>query len=220
MKKTLSLVLIVLWSAIIFAQDIVFDVDSNQYHTVTIEGHTWLKENLKVSHYNNGDKILTSNTFDFTIKEEAAPKYQWIYEDDPKYLQTYGRLYTFYVVVDSRKICPAGWRVATDDDWSALEKALDGRSKAGGKLKEGGFKHWKTPNKGKKNRTGFSALPSGQRLNENIFDFIGIIGYWWTATEISEKVAYTRRMLFQEEDCNRTGLRKDHGLAVRCIIDN
>jgi uncharacterized protein (TIGR02145 family) len=218
MKKIISLFVIIACAYISMAQEeIVYDIDSNVYHAVVIKDQIWLKENLKASRYNNGDKIETSMTFDFTIEEEAEPKYQWIYKNDSQYLETYGRLYTYYVIADSRKICPTGWHVATDDEWTVLEKVMKGRSKAGGKLKEGGFEHWETPNEGSKNRNGFSALPGGTRENGNHFDFIGFIGYWWTATERDEKIAYTRRMLYQETDCNRTGHKKDNGMAVRCI---
>jgi len=218
MRKAISLFVIIMCAHVSMAQEnIVYDIDSNVYHPVVIKDLVWLKENLATSRNNNGDKIETSLTFDFTIEEEAEPKYQWIYKNDSQYLEPYGRLYTYYVISDSRKICPTGWHVATDDEWTTLEKELSGRSKAGGKLKEDGLEHWKTPNKGSKKRTGFSALPGGERENGNNFDFLGIIGYWWTATERDVKTAYTRRMLFQETDCNRTGHKKDNGMAVRCI---
>jgi len=58
---------------------------------------------------------------------------------------TYGLLYNWYAVSDSRKICPEGWRVPDNNDWSELVSFPGGEDGAADKLKEKGTAHWATP---------------------------------------------------------------------------
>ncbi len=224
MKKINLLLAFFLLTTIGISQnDIVYDIDSNMYHSIEIGGNYWLQENLRVGRYNNGDSILTSETYNMSFDIEASPKYQWInpYGKGLEYNhKVYGRLYTFYVISDNRKVCPQGWHVSTDAEWSALEDAVGGRSKAGGRLKEAGLEHWKAPNSGIKKTTNFKALPSGERTNTRGFNYFKIIGYWWTATEKSENIAITRRMMSSDgKAVNRSAHKKDMGFAIRCVKD-
>ena len=220
MKKLIYLSVFMLWTSIIFAQDIVIDIDSNKYHTVTIGSQTWLNENLKVRHYNNGDEIMTTKKVDQDLMDEIEPKYQWYYHMEKKNLGIYGRLYTYYVVIDERKICPQGWHVSSDEEWTELENAVGGRSKAGGKLKEPGLEHWRKPNIGSKKRSQFLALPGGCRDADGGCVYLNLLGYWWTSTERYEYSAWSRSMKHVEEKkVNRHDLNKKRGLAVRCVKD-
>src|SRR5664280_2965928 len=126
------------WSA-----DKVRDGDGNLYNTITIGTQVWMAENLKATKYLNGEIIGTTTA---NILEESSPKYQWAYGNDENNVPTYGRLYTWYAVTDSRSVCPTGWHVPIDTEWNALTTYLGGESVAAGKQKETGTTHWTTPN--------------------------------------------------------------------------
>ena len=120
---------------------------------------------------------------------KATPKYQWAYDGNESNVATYGRLYTWYAVTDSRNVCPTGWHVPTDAEWTTLTTFLGGENVAGGKLKETGTTHWTTPNTGATNETGFTALPSGYRYIDGTFLTIFSMGIWWSSTEASKMVS-------------------------------
>src|SRR4029078_12512714 len=133
----------------------VTDIDGNVYHTVTIGTQVWMVENLKTTKYRNGDLIGTTIPATLDISSESTPKYQWAYKGEESNVATYGRLYTWYAVADSRNVCPTGWHVPSDAEWTTLTTYLGGESVAGGKLKENGTVHWESPNTGATNESGF-----------------------------------------------------------------
>ena len=124
MKKTIITIVVIFSSHFIIAQeyDTVTDIDGNVYQTVQIGDQFWMAENLKVTHYQNGDEIPCN-----------------VYNDDPSNAAIYGRLYNWYAVDDERGICPEGWHVPSDDEadseWQILVDYLGGGSVAGGKMK-------------------------------------------------------------------------------------
>ena len=197
---------------------VIKDGDGFVYTTVTIGSQTWLVENLKTSRYINGDRIVTTNPGTADITGEIDPKYQWSYNGDEVNVSAYGRLYTWYVIADSRGICPAGWHVATDAEWTALTSFL-GESVAGDKLKEAGSAHWSVLNTGT-NLTGFSALPGGCRTDINTFKYLGYEGSWWSSKEFSTTSAYYRTMASVNSNLERSNNKKNMALSVRCIKDN
>ena len=98
----------------------VIDVDGNVYDTVVIGTQVWLAQNLKVTHYRNGDPIdsLDDNTEWCNTTSGAYCNYN----NDPNNAPAYGRLYNWYATSDSREIAPEGWHVATDAEWAALNQ--------------------------------------------------------------------------------------------------
>ena len=194
------------------------DTDGNVYgKTVTIGTQTWMAENLKTTKYSNGDTIGTT-TLD--ISGESAPKYQWAYNGDEKMVDIYGRLYTWYAVTDSRNVCPEGWHVPTDDDWTTLITFLGGEDLAGGKLKDAGTTHWLTPNADATNETNFTALPGGYRYITATFTYLGNRGFWWSSTEHSAPLGYFLTMSSLFGFVSRDGTNKQYGFSVRCIRNN
>jgi uncharacterized protein (TIGR02145 family) len=171
----------------------VTDIDGNVYQTVKIGGQWWMAENLKVTHYRNGEAIpnITSNSEWAGLSSGAY----CAYDNNNSNIATYGLLYNWYTVVDSRNIAPAGWHVPTDEEWKQLEIYL-GMSQSdadkpglrgsdeGGKLKETGTAHWHSPNIGATNSSGFSALPGGCRdFNfTGAYEGMGELGNWWSST--------------------------------------
>jgi uncharacterized protein (TIGR02145 family) len=200
----------------------VIDIDSNIYKTITIGTQTWMAENLKTTRYHNGDLIGTTRRLN--ISRKSTPKYQWAYGGDEKNVATYGRLYSWYAVTDSRNICPTGWHVSTNNEWTTLANYLGGERVAGDKLKETGTTHWYSPNKGATNESGFTALPAGSRLDKlwdfKIYTQMGQSGHFWTATEsVEDKSCAWRRLIYQGQDLHMGWASKKIGWPVRCIKD-
>lgn len=137
----------------------VTDYDGNVYQTVLIGDQCWMMENLKVTHYRNGDPI--PHVTDGVTWGNLTSGAYCNYNNDEGNVATYGRLYNWYAVDDSRNIAPAGWHVPSDAEWQTLVDYLGGDAVAGGKMKEAGTTHWASPNTGATNESGFTALPGG-----------------------------------------------------------
>jgi uncharacterized protein (TIGR02145 family) len=197
----------------------VSDIDGNIYHTVTIGTQTWMVENLKTTRYRNGEYIGTTNPATLDISGESAPKYQWAYDGNDGYVADYGRLYTWYAAIDSRGVCPAGWHVPSDAEWTTLTNYLGGENVAGGKLKEAGFNHWFDPNSGATNESGFTSLPGGYRDYNGTFYYIGNIGYWWSSTDYDSYNAWYRFMSCGYSSVFSYNYDKSFGFSVRCLRD-
>ena len=196
------------------------DIDGNIYATVKIGNQVWMAENLKTTKYKNGDLIGTTTPAALDIYGESMPKYQWAYDGNEDNVATYGRLYTWYTITDSRGVCPTGWHVPTDGEWTELTNYLSGESVAGGKLKESGTIHWASPNTGANNESGFTALPGGSRTAAGVFNYIGSLGFWWSATEEYTDYAWYRIMYYNGSNVYRDyDYGSKDGFSVRCIKD-
>jgi len=193
------------------------DIDGNIYGTVTIGTQTWMVENLKTTSYNDGTTIplVTDNT---VWSNSTTPAYCWYNNDEATYGNTYGALYNWYVV-ETGNVCPTGWHVPTDAEWTILTDYLGGTSVAGGKLKDTGTTHWTSPNTGATNETGFTALPGGCRGSGGSFDDVGRFGYWWSSTEISSTNAWFRVVNYLFATIVRSNYNKEFGFSVRCLRD-
>ncbi|OFY43216.1 MAG: hypothetical protein A2X18_09245 [Bacteroidetes bacterium GWF2_40_14] len=197
----------------------VTDVDGNIYTIVTIGTQTWMGSNLKTTRYRNNDLIGTTTPATLDISGESSPKYQWAYSGNEENVASYGRLYTWYVVNDSRNICPVGWHVPTNAEWTTLATFLGGLSVAGGKLKEAGTGHWQNPNLGATNSSGFTALPGGYHSSLGFFDTIGYYGLWWSSTEITITNAGYLNMGKDYVELFMSNYTKSYGFSVRCVKD-
>lgn len=198
----------------------VSDVDGNVYHSVKIGAQIWTLENLKTTKYNNGNSIGTTIPASLYISIANTPKYQWAPSyGDENMVATYGRLYTWYAVTDSRGICPTGWHLPSDAEWTTLTTFFGGESvEAGNKLKEAGTTHWQRPNTGATNSSGFTALPGGYRINSGTFN--DEMGYWWSSTETDPGGAWYRGMSYALYSVVRGySYDKAHGFSVRCVKD-
>jgi uncharacterized protein (TIGR02145 family) len=199
------------------SDSLVYDICGNVYHIVTIGTQDWLDENLKTTKYQTGDPI-----------EEVTDSIQWsrsgigaycFFRNDSTNSDLYGPLYNWYAVNDSRNIAPAGWHVASDEDWRTLIDHLGGDSTSGGKLKERGTNHWYSPNSGATNVNGFTALPGGYRYSNGEFRDFKSYGAWWSSTGINGSLAWRIGMMYNSGSVNRAtrGLRL--GFSVRCVRD-
>ena len=195
----------------------VTDIDGNVYQTIKIGTQLWMRENLKVTRYLNGEVIGTSTPATLDISGESAPKYQWAYNGDEENVAVYGRLYTWFAVTDSRNVCPAGWHIPTDSEWTTLTTYLGGFKIAGGKLKETGALHWRSPNTAATNETGFTALPASYRSINGEFSHFGIYGGWWSSSELNPFMAWTRYMTAIAKYTGVYPYGKSLGFSVRCL---
>jgi uncharacterized protein (TIGR02145 family) len=194
----------------------VSDVEDNIYNIKTIGFQVWMAENLKTTKYRNGDLIGTTTHAYLDISSEATAKYQWAYDGNESNVATYGRLYTWYTVTDSRNICPTGWHVPTDAEWTTLTTFLGGEDVAGNKLKETGTTHWGGTNSGATNETGFTALPSGFRQRSGTFMYIGDDGMWWSSVFLPFCFWETSSSSYFKRSEMEYGIE---GLSVRCLRD-
>jgi uncharacterized protein (TIGR02145 family) len=197
---------------------LVGDADGNSYNPVVIGTQTWLKENLRTTRYNDGTSIpnVTGNAAWAGL---TAPAWCW-YNNDPGYKGDYGALYTWYTV-KTGKLCPTGWHVPSDAEWTVLENLAGGLTVAGGKLKETGLLHWSAPNTGAADTYGFAALPGGWREGiEGGSVGLAFVGYWWTSSVVSPDAPYWRTIDWDKEGVGRYyGGDPSFGLSVRCIMD-
>ncbi len=197
----------------------VTDVDGNVYHTVVVGSQTWMVENLKTTKYRNGDLIGTTGYYWKDLTSETLPKYQWAYNGNETYVDLYGRLYTFYTATDSRGICPKGWHVPSSTEFSKLEQVVGGNTVAGGKFKETGTTHWKSPNTGATNSSGLNVLPSGYRDEYGTFYGLGWAAYIWTSSEYNMNNGDARNIRYDNSISDYFPDYKKSGLCVRCLKD-
>jgi len=205
------------------------DYDGNIYLTRQIGNQVWMIENLNVTHYRNGAAISNlADDGDWTSTSSGAFCY---YNNDNSNSNTYGALYNWFSVSDSRNISPEGWHVPTDAEWKELETYIglswseanstgDRGSNEGGKLKESGAIHWNAPNTGATNETRFAALPGGSR-GATIGYHIGLghSGSFWSATESGSSFAWQRNMNHEKSTIGRNDTHKGFGFSIRCIKD-
>jgi uncharacterized protein (TIGR02145 family) len=194
----------------------VTDIDGNVYNTITIGSQVWLKENLKTTKYNDGAEI--PNVIDNTEWGNlTSGAYCWYDNNEATYKNSYGALYNWFAA-NTNKICPIGYHIPSDAEWTELSEYLGGSGIAGGKLKEIGTTHWMTPNTGATNESNFTALPGGWRSYNGTFNLIREIGYWWSSTQYtSSESAYSSSLGYDSDDFFRHGSNKKNGHFIRCL---
>jgi uncharacterized protein (TIGR02145 family) len=206
----------------------VTDYDGNVYQTLLIGDQCWMMKNLEVIHYRNGDPI--PNVTDAGAWSDLSTGAYCEYNNNPANVETYGRLYNWYAVDDSRGLAPEGWHVPTDAEWKQLEMYL-GMSQAaadsigyrgtdeGGKLKEAGTAHWLSPNTGATNESGFTALPGGRRSSNGSFAFMNFDAFFLSATEHASYYLLSRILYYSHAQSSRFETPKETGFSVRCVKD-
>ena len=179
-----------------------------------------MAENLRTTTYANGDPI--PNVTDDTQWKNLTTG-AWVhYNNDSQYENPYGKLYNWYTVDDPRNVCPTGWHVPSNAEWTVLTDYLGGQSVAGGKMKSMGTQYWRSPNTDATNESGFSGHPGGSRSSSHgSFYAIGSYGFWWRPTENSadDDEAWYRRLSYSIGDVTSNHINKQHGFSVRCLRD-
>jgi len=193
----------------------ILDFDGNIYNTLVIGTQTWLAQNLKTTHLNDGTAIANvTDPIDWSML--GTPGYAW-YSNDPSGNADYGILYNWNTV-NTGLLCPTGWHVPTDIEWNTLITFAGGGTVAGGKLKETGLSHWLSPNTGATDEYGFTALPGGIREYMGMFMDLGTSGSWWTSSMVSVDPFAVRMNTFSAEIFIMQ-MMGGSGMSVRCIKD-
>jgi uncharacterized protein (TIGR02145 family) len=184
----------------------VTDFDGNIYNTVTIGTQLWMQENLKTTHYRDGSPI--PNITGSTWSSQTSGAYRW-YNNDILNKDPYGAQYNFLAIVSSNNLCPSGWHVSTDAEWTALVTFLGGSNIAGGMLKETGTTHWSSPNTGATNESGFTALPYGPNGYE--------VFIWSSTMNSTNGLVYDQSLNNTSSDINRGANSQTSSYPARCI---
>ena len=208
--------------------EVVTDYEGNIYQTVVIGTQTWMAGNLKSTKYADGISLV-DGTGAGDISGDLYTKYYFAYEDNESNVSIYGKLYTWAAVMNGassssgnpsgiKGVCPDGWHLPSDTEWTELTDYLGGEA-AGGKLKETGTTHWTGPNTGATNETGFTALPGGLRYSSGAFQRVGNAGYFWSATKNDATNAWYRKLGYDYSSVYRGNYGNSYGFSVRCVKD-
>jgi len=176
--------------------DLCFDIDGNEYRTVTIGTQIWMAENLRVTHYQNGDSILHSYHLENIDK--------------------YGILYGWRSVNDDRKIAPEGWHIPTDDEWNILLSYIGDSSAIKIKSKTDWYE-----NRNGTDIFGFTALPTGTKFSDRDVKMKTSTTVFWTSTEDddADTDVWIRSINASDYEVKRSSYNKVVSLPVRCIKD-
>ncbi len=195
----------------------ILDYDGNIYTPITIGTQTWLSENLKTTHYNNGDAIESPpNPNDWNTG--TSGKYQWA-NLDINNKTSYGAMYNWYVTQDVRGVCPAGYHIPSNAEFSTLIAYLGGSSVAGGKMKETGTAHWNDTNNAS-NSSGFTAMGAGW-ITDGYTGLFRDYALFWPSDYVADPL-YASRLYLSNTSLASTqnaGGSKLQGYSIRCIRD-
>jgi uncharacterized protein (TIGR02145 family) len=194
------------------------DTDNNNYPVVQIGVQVWMAQNLKATHFNDGTAIPgVIDAHEWAAMNSSA--YCWMNNDKYGFKDPYGALYNWYAA-NSGILCPSGWHVPDENDWTILESYLGGRSWAGGKLKEDGD-HWNSPNTGAKDTYEFSMIGGGYREGQGGGFFeLGRGGYLWSAIEENPADGRWRGFSYDNIQMDLGHSIKTTGMSVRCLLDD
>ena len=196
------------------------------YDLVAIGDQCWFAENLRNEHYANGDAIpgeLSDGEWSSTTSgavtvfgEGTSPVWSGS-DDEVSNLADYGRLYNWYAVDDARGLCPSGWHVPTDQEYTTLTDGLGGTSVAGGKMKSSPED---SPSWDGTNTSGFSGLAGGYRGYTGDFTEVGYDGYFWSASASAyETFAWSRELGGGNAEVDKNFYNLRDGFSVRCVRD-
>jgi uncharacterized protein (TIGR02145 family) len=197
-------------------ENTVLDIDGNVYHAVGIGSQIWMVENLMTTKYNDGTDIpLVTDNSEWSATSTPAYCY---YNNDNNYGPAYGVLYNWYAA-SSANLCPEGWHVPTNEEWTALTDYLGGLTLASFKLKEAGNVHWNDPNGESTNESGFTAVAGGYRswTDGNFFGLKDNCSIWSsTSNDVSN--SWSRVMInYNTTDMLVISNYNGYGISVRCM---
>jgi uncharacterized protein (TIGR02145 family) len=194
----------------------VVDVDGNSYDVIQIGGQCWMAENLRTTHYRNGAPIpnVTSHTSWIALTSGA-----WCsYSNSGANQTTYGNLYNWHAAMDSRGVCPQGWHLPTDPEWTVLTSHLGGETVAGAKLRSTSSLWQPSSFSTATNSSGFSALPSGGHAYSG-FGGIGTSTMFWSATSVDAQFANALSLDYEYDATELMARLKFEGDCIRCLMD-
>jgi uncharacterized protein (TIGR02145 family) len=195
------------------------DIDGNIYKLVKIGNQWWMAENLRVTHYRNGDRIPNVSTHNTWATLSTGARCS--YNNDESNIDIYGYLYNWFAIADKRGLAPHGWHIPTIDEWRLLIRTVcEEREFAGGKLKENSTDHWLPPNAFADNESGFTALPGGYRNCDYWgYNYLGERAFFWAAPRYEKGYAMGFYLVNGHGSIGETYFNKEGGYSVRCIKD-
>jgi len=196
---------------------IMTDIDGHTYKTIRIGNQIWMAENLKVTHYKNGD-IIPSNMNDslwYSLSMGASANYP----THENYVNTFGLLYNWYTINNSRDLAPEGWHIPTYNEWLELIDLSGGLDSAGNTLKDSRSQYWTTSSSDTPSESLFMALPGSRRNEDGGYNGspIGQYGFFWTSTEDSEYLAWFFQLSAHHSRVSRGHYDKRNGFSIRCV---
>lgn len=212
------------------------DADGNVYNTITIGTQLWMKENLKTTKYRDGSSI--TNVTDPNTWLSLTTEAYCNYDNTSSNANIWGRLYNWYAVSDTRELCPTGWHIASDYDWTILQNYLyvngynyDGSTTGGNKIAKAlsSTTHWVASSvtgapgnsdfPSVRNSSGFTSLPNGYRSMGGSYNNLGESSYFWASTPYNSTSSYRYAMDYDNPILWRNFFSNVYGAAVRCICD-
>ncbi|MFM7016772.1 MAG: FISUMP domain-containing protein [Bacteroidota bacterium] len=210
--KTKILLLLMLLSINVIAQNFVSDIDGNSYPTIVINNKVWMQDNLKTSHYRNGSSIptgLSNQAWQLTLTGACAD-----YNNIPANSLVYGKLYNWYSIVDPSGLCPNGWHVANESDWNDLILSIDPNANLTcNSCQQSGF-----AGSALQNINGWHGLLGGSRQNTT-YAGLGTGGFWWSSTAFTPAEAFVRLLGNNYNSVGKNFASKYLGYSVRCVYD-
>jgi len=189
------------------------DAGGESYPVAHIGSQFWTAKNLKSTVLNDGTPLSDNK---WAIADSAA-YCTYLNTKNQDTINAYGRLYNWYAV-NTGKLCPVGWHVPKQDDWTLLTNFLGGRG-VGGKLKETGTAHWLSPNETAIDLYGFSAVAGGWRSYESTFSFMKKYGLYWSATQAGTNHGNVWMLEYDNDNFMSDPSSKKNGFSVRCVKD-
>ncbi|MDH3651213.1 MAG: fibrobacter succinogenes major paralogous domain-containing protein, partial [Saprospiraceae bacterium] len=219
----------------VYEAETIMDVEGNQYDILQIGSQWWMVENLRSTKYNDGTPI-PKVVNDTTWVNIRTPAFCWFNNDSSAHADPYGALYNYYTVSDTnaKNVCPLGWSVPSDGDWTILTDFLiangygfEGSGSDIGKSMASttGWTTHSTPgnignDQESNNSSGFSGLPAGYRLSHlGWFSGFGSATYWWSSSEQTTNTerAWQLALGFDGDSPWRTTSGKRAGSSCRCV---
>lgn len=214
MKLIFHVIYLLALALLISCNQTLHDVDGNTYDKVRIGEQIWMTENLKVTHFRNGDEIPWARTTEDWVTLGKQGKPAWCYPDgNEEYNSRHGKLYNWYAISDPRGIAPAGWHITSDDEWTAMIDLLGGSIRSALILRIDNSLDDKT------SKASFNGMPAGCRNGNGTFYGSGSFAYWWSSTSNDSTTAWMRILNYPKCDIVFIANNKIYGASVRCIKD-
>jgi len=187
--------------------------DNRVYNTIQIGTQCWMSQNLNYGNRVNGNQLQLNN---------STPE-KYCYNNQESNCNIYGGLYQWNEIMQytelsgSQGLCPDGWYIPNEQEWSWLVNYLGGGNTAGGELKVNTGSYWSQPNTGATNSTGFNGMPGGQREISGLFSNQNYFGNFWTSTNSNAISAIRTQLSYNNAQLLLTSVDKNNGFSVRCL---